>query len=100
MMATTKISVSVDADTLAALKSLLPAPFNLSALLNDALRDRLHRLEMIALLEEMNREDPPSQADEIAGEALWQRIRSSSIPEPSRSSPKGTKSSVSRRSKR
>ncbi len=99
-MATTKISVSVDSQVLLDLKRRLPGKVNLSALLNEALRERLHRIEMIAVLEQMNREDPPTEADEIAGEELWQQIRSSSIPAPSPRSPAPTKGSASRRSKR
>jgi hypothetical protein len=99
-MATTKISVSVDSKVLSDLKRRLPGKFNLSALLNDALRERLHRYEMIEVLEQMNREDPPSEADEIAGEELWQQIRSSSMHAPSPRLPVRTKGSASRRSKR
>jgi len=47
-----KISVSVDSKILSDLKRRLPGKFNLSALLNDALRERLHRYEMIAVLEQ------------------------------------------------
>jgi hypothetical protein len=45
--------------------------------LNEALRKRLHRFEPIAVLEEMNREDSPSEAGELAGKVLWQKIRPS-----------------------
>ncbi len=82
-MATTKISATVDTDVLERIKQFLPGRFNLSAILNEALRDQLHRYEMLALLDEMDRESPISPAGEIAGDTLWQRIRSSSIPAPS-----------------
>jgi hypothetical protein len=99
-VATTKISVSVDSKVLSDLKRFLPGKHNLSALLNEALRERLHRFEMIAVLEQMNREDPPSEVDELAGEALWDSIRSSSIQAPSPPLPVRKKGSGSRRSKR
>jgi len=40
--------------------------------------ERRHREAMIAVLEEMNREDPPTPEDGIAGEELWQLVRSAS----------------------
>jgi post-segregation antitoxin (ccd killing protein) len=86
-VATTKISVTVDTETLERIKQFLPGNFNLSAILNEALRDQLHRHEMLALLDEMDRDDPMSEADDEAGETLWQQIQSSSIPGRSRRSP-------------
>ncbi len=67
-MATTKISVTVDTEVLERMKHFLPGKFNLSALLNEALRDQVHRHEMLALLDEMDRENPISAAGDIAGE--------------------------------
>ncbi len=99
-MATTKISVTVDTAMLERMKHFLPGKFNLSAVLNEALRDQVHRYEMLALLDELDREDPVSEAGEIAGEKLWQRIQSSSIPAPSPHSQTKKKSSGARSVKR
>jgi len=59
-----------------------------------------YQVEMIAVLEDMLRDDPPSQAEEIAGEALWQKIRSASIPPALPPAPEGTKRAETPRSKR
>jgi post-segregation antitoxin (ccd killing protein) len=92
-MATRKISVTVDAELLDELRRREGPDVNLSAIVNDALKRRSKKLGMLALLAEMERENPSTPEDIAAGEELWQRIVSSSIPEPSRRSRKTTKDS-------
>jgi post-segregation antitoxin (ccd killing protein) len=82
-MATRKISVTVDAALLDELRRREGPGVNLSAIVNDALKRRSKRLGLKALLEEMERENPSTPEDIAAGEELWQRIVSSSIPAPS-----------------
>jgi post-segregation antitoxin (ccd killing protein) len=94
-MATRKISVTVDAALLDELRRRDGRDVNLSAIVNDALKRRSKKLAWLELFEEMERENPSTPEDIAAGEELWQRIVSSSIPAPSRRSRKMTKDSGS-----
>jgi hypothetical protein len=75
-----KIPVPVDTEMLERTKHFLPGNDNLSAILNEALRAQVHRYEMLAVLDELDRENPICHTGEIAGEQVRQRIPSSSIP--------------------
>lgn len=72
-MATTKISVSVDRDVLANIKRLGGADVNVSSIVDEALRARLARLEISAVLEEWENVYPISDEGHKAGDALWQQ---------------------------
>lgn len=72
-MATEKISVTVDADTLAEVRSLLDGAVTLSAVIDDALHHARSRLRLLALLDEWDAEDPPTSADRKRAGAAWRR---------------------------
>lgn len=95
-MRAAKVSVTVDGATLNEVKRLAGEGVNLSAIFSEALRKHMYRLRLLALLDEMDREDPMTPEGVAAGEKLWQAMQSSSIPAPSRRSPKRKRSSVSR----
>jgi len=76
-MPKTRVSVTVERALLDELKQLAGPDFKLSAVVSEAIRDEIRRLGMIALIDEMEREDPLSPADREAGERLWQAIESS-----------------------
>jgi post-segregation antitoxin (ccd killing protein) len=99
-MATTKISITVDADRLEDLKRLSNAGVSLSAVIDEALQNELYRRQMMALLDEMDARNPISPEDQAAGEKLWEQIQSSSIRARSRPSPKKTAGSARRSKKR
>jgi post-segregation antitoxin (ccd killing protein) len=81
-MATIKISVTVDAEVLSRIRQFLPENTNLSGIINEALHEQLARHEALAVLDEMERERPISEAGKVAGERLWQAIESSSTRAP------------------
>ncbi|MEA2688557.1 MAG: hypothetical protein QOD51_1164 [Candidatus Eremiobacteraeota bacterium] len=74
MLKTTRISVTVERALLERIRELTGKDVRLSALFSDALRDEIHRLEMIEQLNEWEREDPISPEDRKAGERLWHAI--------------------------
>src|SRR5665213_559939 len=100
MPRTEKVSVTIDGATLDEVRRLAGEGVNLSAVLSEALKTHLHRLRMLALLDELEREHPITSEGRAAGEKLWQAMQSSSIPAPSRRSPKVTPRSSSRSVKR
>jgi hypothetical protein len=87
-MATTKVSVTVNTATLAELRKLAGEDVNLSSLVDEALRAKLYRLKLLALLDEWDVTDPISPEDQAKGERLWQLVDSSSTPAPSAQPPK------------
>jgi post-segregation antitoxin (ccd killing protein) len=90
VMATKKVSVTVDAATLDEVRKLAGKGVNLSALVDEALRAKVYRLRLLALLDEMDRENPITPEGHAKGMRLWQRIESASTQEPSRRSRKKT----------
>ena len=100
IMATRKISVTLDVAVLNELHKLEGPNANVSALVNEALVRRNKQKRLTAWLDDMDRRDPMSPQDVAAGEELWQRIVSSSTPARSRRSRTATKSSVSSSGKR
>jgi post-segregation antitoxin (ccd killing protein) len=98
-MATTKISITIDTDRLEDLKRLSANGASLSAVISEAVSRELKRLQLLALLEEWERESPISPEGRAEGELLWQRIKSSWTREPSAPLPKKTKRSASRSKK-
>ena len=72
----------------------------LSAFFAQAVQNEVDRLGLIALLDELEREDPISPESRAAGERLWQRISSSWIPERYRSSQSETEPSGERSARR
>ena len=80
-MGVTKVSVTVDTEMLREVRKLAGKQTNLSSLLNDALRLQVHRMRMLALLDEMDATDPIDANEREAGERLWAEIQSSSTPE-------------------
>jgi predicted CopG family antitoxin len=82
-MATTKVSITIDTERLEELKRLSDAGVSLSAVIDEAVRRELKRLQMIAILEEMDRENPISDEARKAGEESWERFESSSTQVPS-----------------
>lgn len=99
-MPKTRISVTVERALLDEFKQTAGKDAKLSALVSAALRREINRLGMLALLEEMERENPISAKGRAAGEKLWQAIESSSIPARSRRSQKKAKRSASRSKQR
>jgi len=79
-MATRKLSITVDTGILDALHRQEGEDLNFSAIVNDALSARIKRHNLIALLDEMDREAPITSEGLAAGEALWQRTVSSLTP--------------------
>ena len=100
VMAMKKVSVTVDAATLDEVRKLAGKGVNLSALVDEALRAKVYRLRLLALLDEMDREDPISPEDYAKGMRLWHRIDSASTPELSRRSSKKPVRSAPRSVKR
>jgi hypothetical protein len=75
-----KISVSVNAETLREIRELAGDAVNLSALVDEGLTRELYRRRMLALLDEMDLEDPIPDVERREGAKLWRQIESSSIP--------------------
>ena len=99
MPKTTRVSVTIDRALLDEFKQLTEGQVKLSALFAEAVQNEVDRLGMIALLDELEREDPISPESREAGERLWQKISSSWIPERYRSSPSATEPSGERSAK-
>src|SRR5665213_2253517 len=91
-----KISITVDGATLDEVKRLVGKDANLSAVFSEALKNHVHRLRMLALLDEMERELPMTPKGRAAGEKLWRAMQSSLTPVRSRRSPNVTKRSALR----
>jgi len=75
-----KISVSVNEETLREIRELAGGAVNFSALVDEGLTRELYRRRMLALLDEMDREDPIPVLERREGENLWRQIESSSTP--------------------
>ncbi|MGD1065290.1 MAG: hypothetical protein ABR975_00550 [Vulcanimicrobiaceae bacterium] len=90
-MSTTAVTVTIDGAALAELRRLAGDDVDLSRLLDDALVRETRRLGMLALLDELDREQPISAKGRAAGERLWKRMLSST-PERSRQQPKPKRS--------
>ncbi len=93
---TRKISITVDGMTLDEVKRIGGKHGNISAVLSEALKKHLKRLQLIALLDTWEAEDPSSAADVASGEKLWQEMQSCWIPEHLQRSRKGTRRSGTR----
>jgi len=85
-MGVTKVSVTVDSETLREVQQLVGAGASLSSIVDEGLRLQLHRLRMTVLLDEMDERNPIGAAEQRAGEQLWAEIASSWTPAPSRRS--------------
>ncbi len=92
-----KISVTIDERLLDQLHAQEGRDVNVSAAINEALARRNKQNGLRAWLDEWDRKAPISPEGRAAGEALWQQIVSSSIPEPSPPSRKVAKRSASSR---
>ena len=77
-MGVTKVSVTVDSDTLREVRRFAGKDISLSSIVDQSLRRQLQRMRMLALLDDMEKRNPISSADRKSGEALWQQIESSS----------------------
>jgi hypothetical protein len=93
-MASTKISVTVDENTLREIRELAGSEMNLSSIVDEGLRRQLQRMRMIALLDDMDARHPISAHGQESGERLWQQTVSSSTPARSRRSPAKRKRSA------
>jgi hypothetical protein len=88
-----KLSVSVDALTLEEIRRLAPEA-SISFLVDDALKQKLGRLRLRALLDEMEIESPMSDRDRSVGDKLWEQAESFLIQGRSRPSQRGTAASA------
>ena len=82
--------------TLEEVKRIAGRDGSVSAVLAEALKKHLKRLQLIALLDQWEREDSISPAGRAAGEKLWQEMQSCSIPAYLPPSRRATKRSGSR----
>jgi post-segregation antitoxin (ccd killing protein) len=92
----TRISVRVDSALLDEYRRKAGDNVNLAAAVEDGIHWEIRRIDGLAWLDELEREDPISDEDRAAGERLWQEIESSSTPAPSQRSPKKAARSVRR----
>jgi hypothetical protein len=99
-MPKTRITVTVERALLDEFKQVAGKDAKLSEIFCLALRDEIKRLNLIALFDEWERDNPISAEGRAAGEKLWQAIESSSIQARSRRSPKKAKRSGSPSGKR
>ena len=76
-MGVVKVSVTLDADALREVRRLAGKGVTLSSIVDEGLRLQLHRMRMVALLDDMDRRNPVTEADQHAGEDLWAEIESS-----------------------
>jgi hypothetical protein len=76
-MGAVKVSVTLDADTLREVRRISGKGVSLSSIVDEGLRLQLHRMQMLALLDEMDARNPISAAEQRAGEKLWAEIESS-----------------------
>jgi hypothetical protein len=87
-MGVVKVSVTLDAETVREVKRMAGKGVTLSSIVDEGLRLQLHRVRMLALLDEMDARNPISAAGQKAGEKLWAEIESSLTRARSRRSPK------------
>jgi hypothetical protein len=76
-MGVVKVSVTLDADTLREVRRIAGKGASLSSIVDEGLRLQLHRMRMLAALDEMDARNPISAAEQNAGEKLWAEIESS-----------------------
>jgi hypothetical protein len=76
-MGVMKVSVTLDADTLREVRRIAGKRVSLSSIVDEGLRLQLHRMRMLALLDEMEARSPISASEQKAGEELWAEIESS-----------------------
>jgi hypothetical protein len=76
-MGVTKVSVTVDADTLREVRKIAGKRASLSSIIDEGLRLQLHRMRMLELLDEMDARNPIDPVEQAAGEKLWAEIESS-----------------------
>jgi hypothetical protein len=74
VMATKKVSVTVDAATLDEVRKLAGKDFRLSSFVDEVLRAQVHRFRLLALLDEMDERDPISPEGRARGMRLSKRI--------------------------
>jgi hypothetical protein len=73
----TKISVTVDSETLREVRQIAGKRVSLSSIIDTGLRLQLHGLRMSAILDEMDARNPIDESEQKAGEQLWAEIESS-----------------------
>ena len=76
-MGVVKVSVTLDADNLREVRRITGKGVSLSSIVDEGLRLQLHRMRMLALLDEMDARNPISAEGQKAGEKLWAEIESS-----------------------
>jgi hypothetical protein len=76
-MGVVKVSVTLDADTLREVRRIAGKGASLSSIVDEGLRLQLHRMRMLASLDEMDARNPIGVAEQKAGERLWAEIESS-----------------------
>ena len=76
-MGVVKVSVTLDEQTLREVRRIAGKGVTLSSIVDEGLRLQLHRMRMLALLDEMDARNPISVAEQRAGERLWAEIESS-----------------------
>jgi len=76
-MGVVKVSVTLDEQTLREVRRIAGKGVTLSSIVDEGLRLQLHRMRMLAILDEMDARNPISAAEQKAGEKLWAEIESS-----------------------
>jgi hypothetical protein len=69
-----KISITIETERLEEFHRLADPEAGFSAVIGDVVRREAKRLQMIAILDEMERENPISDEDRKRGEASWHRF--------------------------
>jgi hypothetical protein len=77
-MGVEKVLVTLDADTLREVRRIAGKDVSVSSIVDEGLRLQLHRMRMLALLDDMDGRNPVGPAERKAGENLWEEIVSSS----------------------
>jgi hypothetical protein len=86
MPKTTRVSVTIDRALWDEFKQATEGKLKPSTLFAEAVQDEINRLGLLTLIEEMDREDPPTPEQRAKAARQWQRL-SSWIPERFRTSP-------------
>jgi len=71
-----RVSVTVEQSLLSEFKSLAGSSVTLSTIMSKALQREVKRLQLLALLDEMEAESPMTPAGRAAGERLWEAMNS------------------------
>jgi hypothetical protein len=69
-----RVSITVEQGLLAEFKLLGGSSVNLSAIMSKELQREVKRLQLLALLDEMEAESPMTPAGRAAGERLWEAM--------------------------